>query len=42
MISIVLTIPVLVLSYAPLPRHRIIYEGISCGLATIIQIFIAG
>jgi hypothetical protein len=42
MLFIVLTIPVLILSHGPLPRHQIIYGGIPCGLATIIQIFIAG
>ena len=36
-ISIVLTIPVLVLAWAPLPKHEILYASISLALATIIQ-----
>ncbi|MCJ1358754.1 MAG: hypothetical protein MMC33_008754 [Icmadophila ericetorum] len=40
--SAVLTIPVLVLAWAPLPRHQILYGGISLVLATIVQIVVAG
>ena len=41
-ISTLLTIPVLILAWAPLMEHYILYGAISLGLATIIQIFIAG
>ena len=40
--STLLTIPVLILAWAPLVDHHILYGAISLGLATIIQIFIAG
>lgn len=40
--SVLLTIPVLVLAWAPLPERKVIYGAVSLGLATIIQIFIAG
>ena len=40
--STLLTIPVLILAWAPLMEHYILYGAISLGLATIIQIFIAG
>ena len=40
--SAVLTIPVLVLAWAPLPRHKILYGAISMALATIVQIVVAG
>lgn len=42
LISTLLTIPVLILAWAPLVDHHILYGAISLGLATIIQIFIAG
>jgi len=42
LISISMTIPVLVLSWAPLPPHRIAYGAVSLALATLIQVFIAG
>ena len=41
-LSIVLTIPVLILAWAPLPRHDLVYGSISLALATIIQVLIAG
>ncbi|KAI0642457.1 heavy metal translocatin [Trametes meyenii] len=41
-LSIVLTIPVLVLSWAPLPPHRRAYDIASLVLATIIQTAITG
>jgi Cu2+-exporting ATPase len=40
--STLLTIPVLILSWAPLPKHEILYGAISLGLATIVQTVIAG
>ncbi len=42
LISVILTIPVLVLSWAPLPPHAISYGAVSLALATLIQVFIAG
>ena len=42
LISTLLTIPVLILAWAPLADHHTLYGAISLGLATIIQIFIAG
>lgn len=41
-ISSILTIPILVLSWAPLPPHKIAYGSLSLALATIIQGVIAG
>lgn len=40
--SIALTIPILVLAYAPLPKHDIAYGAASLALATLIQFAIAG
>ncbi|KAH8697565.1 copper-translocating P-type ATPase [Talaromyces proteolyticus] len=42
LLSIALTIPVLVLAWAPLPKREIAYGSASLGLATIVQVFIAG
>jgi cation transport ATPase len=42
LIFICLTVPVLVLAWAPLPEREIAYGSISLALATIVQIFIAG
>lgn len=42
LLSIVLTIPVLILAWAPLQSHRITYDAVSLALATIIQVVIAG
>ncbi|KAI0007538.1 copper-translocating P-t [Xylariaceae sp. FL0662B] len=41
-LSAILTIPVLVLAWAPLPEHDIAYGSASLALATIIQVVIAG
>jgi Cu2+-exporting ATPase len=41
-LSICLTIPVLVLAWAPLPPRPVLYGGISLALATIVQCGIAG
>jgi heavy metal translocating P-type ATPase len=40
--SAVLTIPVLVMAWAPLPEREIAYGSASLGLATIVQVVIAG
>ncbi|KAL9624194.1 MAG: hypothetical protein Q9160_001441 [Pyrenula sp. 1 TL-2023] len=40
--SIALTIPILVLAYAPLPKHDVAYGAASLALATLIQFAIAG
>jgi heavy metal translocating P-type ATPase len=42
LLSIVLTIPVLVLAWAPLPEREIAYGSASLALATIVQLVIAG
>lgn len=42
LLSAVLTIPVLVLAWAPLPPRPIVYGGVSLALATIVQFAIAG
>ncbi|KAL2826438.1 E1-E2 ATPase-domain-containing protein [Aspergillus cavernicola] len=42
LLSIFLTIPVLVLAWAPLPKREIAYGSASLALATIVQIVIAG
>ena len=41
-LSVLLTIPVLVMAWAPLPSHRIAYGSTSLSLATMIQFIIAG
>ncbi|KAJ5273569.1 hypothetical protein N7478_008694 [Penicillium angulare] len=41
-LSIILTLPVLVLAWAPLPKREIAYGSASLTLATIVQIVIAG
>lgn len=41
-LSALLTIPVLILAWAPLPAHKILYGAISLALATTVQIAIAG
>ncbi len=41
-LSAVLTIPVLVLAWAPLPRHDVLYGSVSLALASAIQMVIAG
>ncbi|PHH88550.1 hypothetical protein CDD83_7380 [Cordyceps sp. RAO-2017] len=42
MLSSVLTVPVLVMAWAPLPKHEMAYSSASLALATIVQIFVAG
>ena len=42
LLSAVLTIPVLVLAWAPLPPRPIVYGGVSLALATIVQFAVAG
>jgi Cu2+-exporting ATPase len=42
LLSIVLTIPVLVMAWAPLPKKEIAYGAASLGLATIVQCVVAG
>ncbi|KAJ9623846.1 hypothetical protein H2204_011032 [Knufia peltigerae] len=42
MISCLLTIPVLILAWAPLPSHPITYGAVSLALATIIQVVVTG
>ncbi|EAU37469.1 hypothetical protein ATEG_02507 [Aspergillus terreus NIH2624] len=41
-LSIILTVPVLVLAWAPLPERKITYGSVSLALATIVQVVIAG
>lgn len=41
-LSIILTIPVLVLAWAPLPEREIAYGSASLALATLVQVIIAG
>lgn len=42
LISAILTLPVLVLAWAPLPDHPVPFGAASLALATLIQVFIAG
>ncbi|KAG9664013.1 heavy metal translocatin, partial [Aureobasidium melanogenum] len=42
LLSACLTIPVLVMAWAPLPEHRIAYGSASLALATLVQFAIAG
>ncbi|KFY95584.1 hypothetical protein V500_02708 [Pseudogymnoascus sp. VKM F-4518 (FW-2643)] len=42
LVSALLTIPVLILAWAPLPEHEVLYGAISLGLATIVQTVVAG
>ena len=41
-LSAVLTVPVLVMAWAPLPKKEVAYSSASLALATIVQVFIAG
>lgn len=41
LLSTILTIPVLILAWAPLPKHEIIYGAVSLGFATLIQTVVA-
>ena len=40
--SSILTLPILILSWAPLPKHKIAYGAVSAALASIIQVVVAG
>lgn len=40
-LSSILTIPILILSWAPLPKHPVVYGAVSFTLATIIQAVVA-
>ncbi|KJZ77773.1 hypothetical protein HIM_02950 [Hirsutella minnesotensis 3608] len=40
--SALLTVPVLVMAWAPLPERELVYGSASLALATIVQVFIAG
>lgn len=42
LLSAILTIPVLVMAWAPLPKHEVEYASASFALATIVQLVIAG
>lgn len=42
LLSAVLTIPVLIMAWAPLPSHRIAYGFSSLALATFVQLIVAG
>jgi Cu2+-exporting ATPase len=42
LLSVCLTIPVLVMAWAPLPEHHIAYASASLSLATLVQLFVAG
>ncbi|KAK9447030.1 copper-translocating P-type ATPase [Limtongia smithiae] len=42
LLSIALTVPVLVLTWAPLPSHEVAYGAVSLGLATAVQVVVAG
>ena len=41
-LSSILTIPILIVSWAPLPEHKIAYGAVSLIFATIIQVVVAG
>ncbi len=42
LVSALLTIPVLILAWAPLPPRPVIYGGVSLALATLVQFAVAG
>ena len=42
LLSAFLTVPVLIMAWAPLPEHPLIYGSLSLALATIIQVVVAG
>lgn len=42
LLSVVLTIPVLVMAWAPLPKREIAYSSASLALATMVQVVVAG
>lgn len=41
-LSSILTIPILIFSWAPIPPHQLVYGSLSLALATIIQVVVAG
>jgi heavy metal translocating P-type ATPase len=41
-ICALLTLPVLILAWAPIPEHPVIYGAVSLVLATIVQVYVAG
>ena len=41
-VSTLLTIPVLIMAWAPVPEHEITYGAVSLVLATIVQVYVAG
>lgn len=41
-VSSILTIPILILSWAPIPPHELVYGSLSLALATVIQVVVAG
>ena len=41
-LSWIFTVPILVLAWAPLPKHTIAYGAVSFALATVIQLVVAG
>ena len=41
-LSSILTVPILILAWAPLPEHKITYGAIALALATTIQVVVAG
>ncbi|KAI1014731.1 hypothetical protein LB503_003687 [Fusarium chuoi] len=42
LLSVVLTVPVLVMSWAPLPEREVAYSSASLALATVVQVVVAG
>lgn len=42
LVSSLLTVPVLVFAWAPLPEHPTVYGSVSLALATVIQVVVAG
>ena len=42
LLSAILTIPVLIMAWAPLPPRRLVYDIASLALATIVQVVVAG
>lgn len=42
LISGILTVPILVMAWAPLHGKKIVYSSTSLALATLVQIFVAG
>ncbi|KFY62736.1 hypothetical protein V496_04425 [Pseudogymnoascus sp. VKM F-4515 (FW-2607)] len=41
-VSAVLTIPVLIMAWAPIPEHKVAYGAASLVLATMVQLYVAG